>query len=175
MTTFCVRSVPGATLTGRWRSFPPPPRTLAGVGDGQARLLTGSYTSLRTTNTPAVCIAACAAGGFSYAGIQNGDRAAHSASLAASCRPHLLIELSEPSFVRAECYCGSTLNASGSVGASYADSACQAAACPGDAKQACGGPWRMRLFKSSTAPAPSTGTALPAGWQAQGCTFLREK
>jgi hypothetical protein len=79
-----------------------------------------------------------------------------------------------------ECYCGSKLNASGNVGSSAPDSACQAVACPGDGTQACGGSWLLRLFESTkvatassstSAPATSsTGTALPSGWQSQGCT-----
>jgi hypothetical protein len=94
--------------------------------------------------------------------------------------PRLLTDRFGLSFTRAECYCGSTLNASGSVGTSAADSVCQAVACPGDASLACGGPWRMRLYKSSPVTAPSsssapapiasgTGTALPSGWQSKGC------
>jgi hypothetical protein len=79
--------------------------------------------------------------------------------------PRLLTDRFGLSFTRAECYCGSTLNASGSVGTSAADSVCQAAACPGDTSQACGGPYRMRLFKFT----PSTFVALPSGWQSQGC------
>jgi hypothetical protein len=92
--------------------------------------------------------------------------------------PRLLTDRFGLSFTRAECYCGSTLNASGSVGTSAADSVCQAVACPGDTLQACGGPWRMRLFRSgttttsassSTPTASSTSTAVPPGWQLQGC------
>jgi hypothetical protein len=60
---------------------------LAGVVDGSARLLTGSYASLRSTNSPAACIAACAAGGFTYAGLENGDRAFRPASATAFWAP----------------------------------------------------------------------------------------
>jgi hypothetical protein len=152
----------------------------AGVIDGSPRLLSGSYTSLKTTNTPAACIAACAAGGFSYAGTQNGDRASILAPPAAAREAHLLTERFVPPPARAECYCGSTLNASGRIGTTAADSYCQAAACPGDASQKCGGPFYMRLFKSSpvaastssSAPiASSTAAAVPPGWQLKGCTF----
>jgi hypothetical protein len=83
-----------------------------------------------------------------------------------------------------ECYCGSKLNASGNVGSSAPDSACQAVACPGDGTQACGGSWRLRLFESTkvatassstSAPATSsTGTSLPSGWQSQGCTSTHD-
>jgi len=153
---------------------------LTGVIDGSPRLLSGSYTSLKTTNTPAACIAACAAGGFSYAGTQNGDRASILAPSAAAREAHLLTERFVSPPARAECYCGSTLNASGKIGTTAADSYCQAAACPGDASQKCGGPFYMRLFKSSpvaapsssSAPAPTasgTATSVPSGWQSKGC------
>jgi hypothetical protein len=44
----------------------------SGVNDGSARLLTGLAPSLGSGNTPAACIAACAAKGFTYAGVEYG-------------------------------------------------------------------------------------------------------
>jgi hypothetical protein len=139
----------------------------AGLIDGSPRLLSGSYTSLKTTNTPAACIAACAAGGFSYAGVQNGDRALILAPPAAAREAHLLTERFVPPPARAECYCGSTLNASGRIGTTAADSYCQAAACPGDASQKCGGPFYMRVWQATT----GADTPLPSGWSSQGCAY----
>jgi len=47
------------------------PRVRAGfVDSSSARLLTGSSPRLGAKNTPAACIAACAAGGFPFAGVE---------------------------------------------------------------------------------------------------------
>jgi len=70
---------------------------------------------------------------------------------------------------RTECYCGSTLNASGRIGTTAADSYCQAAACPGDASQKCGGPFYMRLFKTDA----STSAVQKLSQQARSCESSR--
>lgn len=97
------------------------------------------------------CTAACATGGYPYAGLEYAD----------------------------ECYCGTTIATSGGP-APDGNAGCNMA-CSGSASEICGGPNRLTMFfhngttstTSSTSPTGSpTGSpvaTLPKGWKSYGC------
>jgi len=92
------------------------------IDQASRRLLSHQIRSL-TSNSPASCQSQCAANGYQVAGIQYGVDGR-------------------------ECWCGNVLSVGDGqtqAGQVVSDSEC-IINCPGDGVDACGGPWRMRVY-----------------------------
>ncbi|KAF2805845.1 WSC-domain-containing protein, partial [Mytilinidion resinicola] len=95
--------------------------------------------------TVEVCLAACAAAKFPYAGVEYSG----------------------------QCYCGSQLS-NGGHAADDGEAQCNMR-CNGDKTEFCGGPDRLNLYIASTSSSTTTTSAtlsavlLPIGWTARGC------
>ncbi|KAL1413348.1 hypothetical protein Q8F55_001107 [Vanrija albida] len=101
------------------------------VQDGAARLLPTQLPD-SNANTPDICVNACAAKGFRYAGVE--CESAAIAKLTADGR---------------QCHCGNSLNPA--LGGK--SSACTSP-CAGNAGLKCGGAWAMNLYENPSAAGP---------------------
>ncbi len=140
-------------------SFSPPPiplnwtAVLPCASDTPARVLTNVRTHTLANNTPAACIALCAAAPspteYTYAGVEYAD----------------------------ECHCGTGLASPEAAPAAECDMPCA-----GDADLACGGPWRIQVRAahpslhvyvplSPSSPSPSPTLRVPPNLRSCGVTF----
>jgi len=85
--------------------------------DVPSRVLTNVQTTLLANNTPSTCATHCTAGGFAFAGVEDG----------------------------AECHCG-TGYAGGVLPVAKQQWECDVKKCPGDSSLTCGGSWAIQLY-----------------------------